>query len=94
MLNITDKAKEELSHIIKARKMNPGSCLRLTVPPLWEGEGDFGIVIDEERIGDVKVSYFDSTLILIDPHLAERLDTSKLDYVDSNNKAGFTLDVF
>ena len=44
-MEITDKAKEELHKILESRKLDDGQGLRLATPPVWEGEGDFGIVI-------------------------------------------------
>mgnify|MGYP003326409252 CR=1 FL=1 len=47
IMTITDEAKKELSKTLARVNLDSGKYLRLTTPPVWAGEGDFGIVIDE-----------------------------------------------
>ena len=94
MVTVTDTAKEELKRILDAKNLASGRCLRLAMPPVWVGEGDFGIVIDEEGDGDHVVNLQDLKVLLLDAGLAERLSTAVLDFKDSPDGPRFTLDVF
>ena len=90
MLSVTENAKEELKRIYEERSPDPDKFLRLAVPPVWEGEGDFGVVIDEERIEDHVVDFQGVKVLLVDPGVAEKLSSSVLDFKDSQ----FKLDVY
>ena len=90
MVTITDSAKEELKKVHDRSNLDPGRFLRLAIPPVWEGEGDFGIVIGAEGHADHVVDYEGEKLLLMDPALAERLSSSVMDFKDSR----FTLDVY
>ena len=94
MMTVTDKAKEELKRILEMRSLDPGKGLRLATPPTWTGEGDFGIVIDEEHDGDDAVVFQGLKVLLLDADMAERLPTAILDFKDSPDGPRFTLDVF
>ena len=94
MVTVTERAKEELLRILETRSLDSGRYLRLTVPPVWVGEGDFGIVIDEEGESDHVVDFRESKLLLVDGELAEHLSAAMLDFKDSPDGPRFTLDVF
>ena len=94
MVNVTKRAKSELIRILEARSLDPGKYLRLTVPPVWTGEGDFGIVIDDEGEGDQAVDFQDRKVLLIGVDVAVKLQYSVLDFKDSPDGPRFTLDVF
>ena len=94
MVTVTDSAKEELKRILETRSLDPGKYLRLTTPPVWQGEGDFGVVIDEDRMGDKAVELQGVKLLLVDPTLAEQLSNAVFDFKDSPEGARFTLDVY
>ena len=94
MVTVTDAAKEELERILSTRSLDPGKCLRLAIPPAWDGPGDFGIVVDVEGDGDHAVELDGLKLLLMDPVLTERLVDSVLDFKDTPGGSGFTLDVF
>ncbi|MBI2855803.1 MAG: hypothetical protein HYX93_03030 [Chloroflexi bacterium] len=94
MVNVTDRAKEELKRILEQRNLEPGKCLRLATPPVWKGEGDFGIVIDEERDGDSVVSFQGFKVLLVDSGIAQEVPTGVLDFKESPEGARFTLDVY
>ncbi|MSQ40292.1 MAG: hypothetical protein EXR55_01230 [Dehalococcoidia bacterium] len=68
--------------------------LRLAMPPVWTGEGDFGIVIDGEGERDHVVTFQGLVLLLVDADLAERLSNSVLDFKAPPCGGGFTLDVY
>ena len=94
MVTVTDSAKRELMRILETRSLAPGKALRLAVPPVWTGEGDFGIVIDEAETEGVMVNYEGSPVLLIDTELIEQLQNAVFDFKDSPEGLKFTLDVF
>ena len=94
MVTVTDIAKTELKRILATRSLDPDKYLRLAIPPTWEGPGDFGIVIDVEGYGDQFIEVDGIRLLVLDPTLVERLVDAVLDFKESSDGAGFTLDVF
>ena len=94
MVAVTDVAKEELRRILTSRSLDSDKYLRLAIPPIWDGPGDFGIVIDAEVDGDHSVESEGLKLLLVDLSLADRLSDSVLDFKDSLDGPRFTLDVF
>ena len=94
MVTVTDTAKRELRRILETRSLAPGKALRLAVPPVWTGEGDFGIVIDEAETEGIMVNYEGSPVLLIDTELVEQLQNAVFDFKDSPEGRRFTLDVF
>ena len=94
MVTVTDKAKEGLKSILETRSLAPGKLLRLAMPPVWKGEGDFGIVIDDQGENDHVVSFQGMDLLLIDASLLDRLAKAVLDFKESPRGMGFTLDVY
>ena len=90
MIEITDKAKEELRRVLGGYDLDEGKGFRLATPPVWEGEGDFGIVIDEGRDRDHVVEHEGVELLRIDPGTAEHLAKAVMDFKESR----FTLDVY
>ena len=93
-MTVTNRAREELKRIVETKGLDPGKFLRLATPPVWEGEGDFGIVIDEERHADQVVDFQGSVVLLLDPSLEEQLPKAVLDFKESPGGSRFTLDVF
>lgn len=94
MLTVTDKAKAELARVAAQRGLSPAQCLRLTIPPKWTGEGDFGVVIDVPDPTDVVISHEAGPVLRLEPDVAERLARSMLDYKETPQGVGFALDVF
>ena len=94
MVTVTDRANEELKRTLERSSLAPGKYLRLATPPIWEGEGDFGIVVDEVGDGDYVVGFQGLKVLLVDAGLAERLSNAELDFRDSPVGPRFTLDVF
>jgi len=94
MVTITDSAKEELKRILETRNLNADKFLRLATPPVWEGIGDFGVVVDSERFGDHKVEHEGLTVLLMDPGMAEQLPNAVFDFKGSPQGSVFTLDVY
>ena len=94
MFEVTEKAKSELKKINEAREFNPGECLRLVTPPMWEGDGDFGIVIATHGAHDFSIVHENVDVLLIDAGLMEQLANAVFDYKDTPQGKGFTLDVY
>ena len=89
-MELTDGAKEELKRILDGKNLEPGRFLRLAIPPSWDGEGDFGIVVGPEGHADEVVEYGGAKLLLMESVVAERLKSAVFDFKDSR----FTLDVY
>lgn len=94
MLTVTGIAKRELKKIVEQRKLDAGRCLRLAIPPAWSGPGDFGIVIDDEKSDDLTVTLRGVKILLLSQELAPQMSTSVLDYKETPQGMGFTLDVY
>ncbi len=94
MLAVTDAAKRQLHDIVSARGLSPMQCLRLTIPPQWTGEGEFGIVIDEPAPDDMVVAHAGAPVLRIEQHVASRLNHSMLDFKETPAGLGFALDVY
>lgn len=91
---VTDEARAQLKVIIGQRHLDPGRFLRLAIPPAWTGDGDFGIVIDSRGSGDVSIAYDQTTVLLIEPDVADQLARSVLDFKETPMGPAFTLDVY
>tara|TARA_Y100000590_G_scaffold340947_1_gene388907 strand:- start:10167 stop:10475 length:309 start_codon:yes stop_codon:yes gene_type:complete len=94
VLNITLKAKEKLNQISAEKNIWPLQFLRLTIPPIWSGEGDFGIVIDNANEDDIQINFENKTILLIESLINESLSNSTLDYIESGKQIGFNLDIY
>ncbi len=95
MITVTDKAKEELKRIVETRRLEPGKSLRLAIPPVWTGEGDFGIVIDEEKEDDYSVEDEGVTVLLLEGGLIEgALASAVVDFKETPDGTGFTVDIY
>ena len=94
LVTVTDAAKEELRRILLNLNLDPDKCLRLAMPPTWNGPGDFGIVTDVVVDEDHVVELDGLKLLLVNPLLAERLSDSVLDFKNPPDGAGLTLDIF
>jgi len=94
VLNITLKAKEKLNQISAEKNIWPLQFLRLTIPPIWSGEGDFGIVIDNANEDDIQINFENKTILLIESLINQSLSNSTLDYIESGKQIGFNLDIY
>ena len=94
MVAITNEAKVELKKIYESRNLGPGRCLRLVTPPMWTGEGDFGLVIGAEGALDLTITHEGIDVLRIDDALIEGLSKSVLDYKETPQGVGFALDVY
>ena len=75
MIQITDGAKAELKRLLNASVDWPGARLRL----LERSQGNLGLGIDIESVGDHVVEYEGDKLLLIATDLATRLEHVLLD---------------
>ena len=94
MVTVTDSAKEEFVRILSTKELEPGKYLRLAIPPVWTGAGDFGIVIDSEQEDDQAIDYEGRKILLVGHDLLHQLENSVLDFKESPEGPRFTLDVF
>ena len=93
-MTITDQAKEELTKTLERVNLDPNKYLRLTTPPVWGGEGDFGIVIDEMSEGDHIVESKGKTVLIMDSDLIQKFPDAILDFKISVEGSRFTLDIY
>ena len=94
MFEVTVAAKDELRNILDVRSLPPGRYLKLAIKPEWTGAGDFGVVIEVEKGGEVFYEHEGQVVLAVDPGLAENLESSVFDFKDTSQGAGFTLDVY
>ena len=94
MFTVTEDAKKELKRIHETRSLNPGMYLRLAIPPVWTGYGDFGIVIDDEKEGDTAIYLEDYKVLILENVITDEISDSILDFKESPEGKRFTLDVF
>jgi peptidyl-tRNA hydrolase len=94
MFEITDAAKKQLLAVTEQRQLSPGKFLRLAVQPAWQGEGDFGIVIDDRGVTDLSITEGNRTVLLVGPEVDEAVPNSVLDFKTPKEGPRFTLDVF
>lgn len=90
---VTKSAREELKRMLETREMPPGKFFRLATPPTWTLEGDFGIVMDEDRLGDSLIEYQGQVVLLVDPELGKQLMNATFDFTMSPQGPRFKLDV-
>ena len=94
-MKISDKAKQELLKIRTDRLKDPTKTLKIVTFPLWQGEGDFGIVIQERFDTDVIVKdESGSELLSVDAHISETVEKAALDFIVVNNMPSFKIDIY
>ena len=94
MITVTDNAKAKLQEMHKDGTVKDGKFLRLATPPTWTGEGDFGLVLDIERMGDHQIKQGDEILLLVDPALNDGNDKRILDFKETPDGHRFNLDIY
>ena len=94
-MKISDKAKQELLKIRTDRLKDPTKTLKIVTFPLWQGEGDFGIVIQERFDTDVIIKDENgSELLSVDAHISETVEKAALDFIVVNNIPSFKIDIY
>ena len=98
MFKVTEEAKKELKRIHESRSLDPGRQLRLAIPPEWTGFGNFGIVIDDEKEGDIAIFLGNFKVLIVEELIAQEIQAQKegdsesiLDFVESPEGTRFTL---
>ena len=79
MLNVTERAKQELKGMLSDKVDNPEAALRLTT----NSEGQLGLCIDIEMPDDQVVEYEDSKVLLVEKGLSANLEGITLDVEDT-----------
>jgi len=83
MINITERAKQELRKILSEKVDWPGARLRL----MDRGQGKLGLGLDMEALGDQVVEYEGIKVLIVEPALATNLKGITLDVDDTPNGA-------
>ena len=81
MIGITEEAKKELVKILAGKVDHPDACLRLRV----DDKGNMGLGIDIERPEDKVVEYQGTTLLVVEPAIADTLKNIAIDVEDGDN---------
>ena len=93
-LTVTDQALGELQRIVQTKRLPTARYLKLTVPPEWTGPGDFGVVIDIEKGGEVMYEFEGQTVLAIDPGLEENLKDAVFDFKETPDGLSFAMDIY
>ena len=83
MLNVTERAKQELGRLLSVSVDWPGACLRL----VGRGQGKLGMGIDIQQSNDRVIEHEGSIILVIDDGLADSLTHITLDVDDSPDGA-------
>lgn len=95
MLEVTEAARHQLKRVGEERQLAQGKVLRLAVPPVWTGAGDWGIVIDGRGAADIAYAHEGSTVLIVEQEVARALTRAVLDYKTQGVPSPrFTLDVY
>lgn len=87
MLNITERAKDELHQTLKAYQTRPIECLRLTA----DDDDEFSLTVDVRRPGDTVVEHRGIMVLLVEAELAEGLDGALIDCTPSDDGPQLTI---
>ena len=79
MINITERAKQELSLLLSKKVDWPGARLRL----MDRGQEKLGLGVDIEAPGDHSVEYEGIKVLIVEPELAKKLHGITLDVNDT-----------
>ena len=83
MIDVTERARQELKRILSEKVDMPQACLRL----VDRGQGKLGLGIDIEVPGDQVVEYEGSKVLVVEPGLAINLKGFTLDVDDTSEGA-------
>ena len=83
MINITERAKQELSLLLSNKVVWPGARLRL----VDRGKGKLGLGVDIEAPGDHIVEYEGMKVLIVEAELAKNLHGVTLDVDDTTDGA-------
>lgn len=82
MINVTERAKQELKRILTDTVDMPQSRLRV----IDRGQGNLGLGIDIEMPGDELMEHDGSTVLVVEHELAMRLSEVTLDVDDTDKE--------
>jgi Fe-S cluster assembly iron-binding protein IscA len=80
MIDVTERAKKELKELLANKVDHPAACLRLRT----DDEGKLGLGIDIEKPDDEVVEYEGSSLLVVEPQLADALKGTAIDVVEGD----------
>ena len=75
MINVTERAKQELKSLLSQKVDRPGARLRL----MDRGQGNLGLGIDIELPGDQIVEYGGTKVLIVERELAAKIKRTTLD---------------
>jgi iron-sulfur cluster assembly accessory protein len=91
MISFSEKAVEKVHEFAAGMPEAEGKELRIFIQGVGCSGFAYGFTFDEERDGDTVVE--DNGLkVLVDQHSAPHLTGSKVDFVEDQRGAGFTVD--
>jgi hypothetical protein len=94
-MKISNKAKSELLKLRSEKLKDPTKTLKIVTFPLWQGEGDFGMVIQERFDTDIIIKDEEgSELLSVDAHLSETVEKASLDFILVDNMPSFKIDIY
>ena len=94
-MKISEKAIQELIKLRSEKIKDPIKTLKIVTFPLWQGEGDFGIVIQERIDTDIIINDANNNeIISIDAHISDSVSKAKLDFEIINNMPSFKIDIY
>lgn len=94
-MKISEKAIKELIKLRSEKIKDPTKTLKIVTFPLWQGEGDFGIVIQERFDTDIIIKDNDNNeIISVDSHLSESVSKAQLDFKIINKMPSFKIDIY
>ncbi|MFC1988406.1 hypothetical protein ACFLVJ_01055 [Chloroflexota bacterium] len=88
MVNVTERAKQELKRLLTEKVDFSYACLRL----MDRGEGNVGLGIDIESPGDEIVMYQGVKVLNVDPILSNIISGITIDVDDTPEGAEFVID--
>ena len=81
MVEVTERAREELKKALDSQSDLPDSGLRLAVI----GPDEFGLGVDQEKEGDQVVEYQGAKVLIVEGELADKLDGITIDVHESES---------
>ena len=94
-MEISEKAIKELIKLRSEKIKDPTKTLKIVTFPLWQGDGDFGIVIQERFDTDIIINdASNNEIISIDSHISDSVSKAKLDFKIINKMPSFKIDIY
>jgi Fe-S cluster assembly iron-binding protein IscA len=88
MFDVTDKALEKLQTLREESESQPGQAVTLVV----REDGELGLALAFPQESDRVIEHDGEVVMIIPEPLQEPLQDVRLDYVESDQQQGFTLD--